>query len=172
MENPKVFVIGFFRTGTSSVGKALSILGYNILLVPWYVTHIGTGWPEFKTWHHIQVQDKVKEYDAFKDYPWMFLYRELSRWYPGAKFIYTRRDPFSAATSEFNVWQRACSGYTEDGLFSKLLSRQQRHQDEVQRFIDDGNKVLDISVVNGDGWPKLCEYLDKEIPTVPFPHLR
>ena len=39
----KVFVIGMFRTGTTSVAHALGVLGYNVTSRPWFVLRKANG---------------------------------------------------------------------------------------------------------------------------------
>ena len=85
--NSKVFVIGLNKTGTTSLGKALKILGYR---------HICCHRIELIEDIIIQknfdrIYEIADQYDAFEDWPWPLAYRELSQKYPDAKFILTMR---------------------------------------------------------------------------------
>lgn len=89
---PKVFCLGFQKTGTSSVGLALERLGRSV-----------AGYHPFR---HLADQvdldlERVwrialpvaEAHDAAQDTPWPILYRRLDEAFPGAKFIHVVRDP-------------------------------------------------------------------------------
>ena len=83
----KVFGIGFHKTGTSSLAKALERLGYTVcgarrdLVEPAVSNDLDKL---FKV---------IDQYDACQDNPWPILFRELDEHYPGSKFILIERDP-------------------------------------------------------------------------------
>jgi hypothetical protein len=84
-KRPKIFGVGFHKTGTSSLGAAFQQLGYrvagqNVAMDP----DIGRHAAEI-------VFGMVPLYDAFRDNPWPLFYRELDARYPGSKFILTIR---------------------------------------------------------------------------------
>ena len=82
----KVFGIGFHRTGTSSLGRALEQLGYNVC---GNFIHNETNLGDTL---HQRAYDMAERYDAFQDFPWPLLYRELDKRYPGSRFILTTRN--------------------------------------------------------------------------------
>jgi hypothetical protein len=41
----------------------------------------------------------------------------------------------------------------------------------IDYFADKPDKLLVICWENKDGWNKLCDFLNKSVPKVPFPHL-
>jgi hypothetical protein len=70
---PKVFVIGFSKTGTTSFGDALAQIGYKRL-----------GWKDIRSRHMVHsyvngeydpLIEQTRFYDAFEDLPWPHLYR-------------------------------------------------------------------------------------------------
>ncbi len=86
----KIFCIGFQKTGTTSLGKGLELLGFkvcnpDVLLLD----------PKIKDKALRYAIEKIPHYDAFQDNPWPLLYKELDAMYPGAKFILTTRRPRS-----------------------------------------------------------------------------
>lgn len=87
--NHKVFCIGFQKTGTSSMGIALEILGYNVC---GHVNVLGITDPNQREKIIESVLSKTSDYNAFEDNPWCFLYKKLDKLYPGSKFILTTRD--------------------------------------------------------------------------------
>ena len=94
-DRTKVFVIGFHKTGTSSLGKALQILGYTVCGSLKGPDRGGVDRSELNEWILRQGSNQLDRYDAFQDTPWFLAYAELHRNYPDAKFILTTRDPNS-----------------------------------------------------------------------------
>lgn len=172
MEN-KVFVIGMFRTGTSSVGRALSILGYNVLGIPWYFVNdvYWKGMSPLVKYFRGTITDKVYEYDAFKDFPWMFLYKELHEWFPGSKFIYTERDVESVVKSEINCYEKGFVASQKPDP-KRIKKRFLQHKEKIYNYFSKDNKnFLSINVTEGEGWDKICSFLKKEVPKEKFPHI-
>ncbi|KAK3079928.1 hypothetical protein LTS18_003570 [Coniosporium uncinatum] len=86
---PKVFVIGLSKTGTTSIGDALALLGYRRL-----------GWKDVLSRHLVHAwrngdMDRLfaqtLHYDAFEDLPWAVVYPEMAKWFSDAKFILSLR---------------------------------------------------------------------------------
>ena len=52
-----------------------------------------------------------------------------------------------------------------------LLTRFRQHNNEVREYFRTReNDLLEVSLDEGDGWKKICEFLNTEIPNVPFPY--
>ena len=91
----KIFGIGFQKTGTSSLNRALALLGFNA------AGGIRINHPKGVAIEPPLTKEKILpialaqavEADAFSDNPWPLLIRELDTEFPGAKFILTQRDP-------------------------------------------------------------------------------
>ena len=81
----KVFGIGFHKTATKSLAKALSYLGYRVT-GPNRVYHPNPAEEVYKGAFEL-----ANKFDAFQDNPWPMLYKELDRKFPGSKFILTLR---------------------------------------------------------------------------------
>jgi len=176
----KVFVIGFQKTGTTSMGAALEKLGYQL----------GGG---FRVNHPRGVpiplpitQDKLANAarsfalraDAFEDNPWPIVFKEMDQAFPGSKFILTRRDPGSWIDSmkrhfgeHGNPMRTFIYGNGSPvGNETQYVCRYQRHIDEVMaHFVDrpDDLMILNLETVE---WADLCAFLDKAVPEEPFPH--
>jgi hypothetical protein len=45
-----------------------------------------------------------------------------------------------------------------------------RNKEIIDYFKFDNTKLLVMDIIKGDGWEKLCKFLDKPIPNRPFPH--
>ena len=41
--------------------------------------------------------------------------------------------------------------------------------DVLSYFRDRSDDILILDIISGDGWEKLCPFLDRDIPDVPFP---
>ena len=82
----KVFIIGFQKTGTTSLDLALQRLGYRVLGVDKNLLKC----PNKEALHHY-ILKTLEEYDAVQDMPWPLYFMDLYELYPNAKFILTRR---------------------------------------------------------------------------------
>lgn len=170
MARRKVFVIGFHKTGTTSLHVALETLGHRVC------GPVGIHAPD----PHAALS-LVPEYDAFRDNPWPLLFRECDQRWPGSKFILTRR--------EITAWTRSVVRHfgTRDTPMRELIygvghpfgnedlyrDRHLRHVAEVRAwFRDRPDAFLEMDVSRGCGWMELCGFLGLEEPPegTPFPH--
>jgi hypothetical protein len=92
---PKVFCIGFHKTGTTSLTVALRELGYSLTGRQRlkYVTRWGDLW--------LAAVRIAKDLQVFQDNPWPIYCEELDRLLPGSNFILTLRDSQSWIRSQF-----------------------------------------------------------------------
>ena len=164
---PKVFCIGYPKTGTSSLYKALKILGYRTVRLfdgkTWY-----TGDRE-KYISNI----KNSKYDAFVDYPMGkdILYQEINKAIPNSKFILTLRDKESLEKSHKNYYKNAPFKYAMlKGLQLELSGPTERKKQVIEYFKDKPSQLLVMNILQGDEWDKLCNFLNKPIPNKRFPH--
>ena len=169
----KIFCIGFHKTGTTSLGAALRLLGYSVtgpngVKDPRIAEHVfGMG------------AKLVDRFDAFKDNPWPVLYRGLDERYPKSKFILTVRPSdlwiksqvqhFGTRETPMRAWiyGKGCP----EGNEERYLQRYEDHiRDVVSHFDGRPNDLLVMDLGRGDGWQKLCSFLGVETPDVSFPH--
>ncbi len=169
----KVFCIGFHKTGTSSLAYALEELGYRV------TGPNGVNDPDIAKNVTKMVRKLVRRYDAFQDNPWPVLYRELDVEYPGSKFILTKRDPdawiksqvghFGAKETPMRKWIYGVGSPL--GHEDIYIKRYVDHNRDVEEYFSERpDDLLLMELSSGDGWEKLCAFLDKQIPSVPFPH--
>lgn len=168
--NPKVFCIGYAKTGTTSLHKALRILGYRSVRLPYLPLFYKEGAERFIK--------KIKKcnYDAFVDYPLGMgdLYQKIDKAIPNSKFILTIRDKKSFTKSYVNFYKH--SSWTEMQIknpqkLKQLLEKYEKRNNQIiEYFKDKPSQLLVISIIEGDRWKKLCNFLDKTIPNKPFPH--
>lgn len=172
-KNTKIFCIGFQKTGTTSVGRALQILGYRVC-GPIGVTH-----PDIKRKALSWAVDRVPDYDAFQDNPWPLLYKEMDRLYPGCKFILTTRHPRSwikSAKKYFGYYESAAEVWIYDGVGTpiknqkRFLKRYKEHNEEVRQYFKNRpDDFLEINLGKGEGWNEICTFLGADIPVQDFP---
>lgn len=156
--SPKVFCVGYVKTGTTSLNKALNILGYRSVRLLNGCIEPQEGWIEYI---------KKCNYDAFTDYP-MFegnLFQKIDVAYPNSKFILTERDLESWKKSYQHFYQTSIKTVEKE---SKIFKN---HNKIVkQYFKEKPHQLLILRISKGDGWEKLCRFLNKPIPNKPFPH--
>lgn len=58
---------------------------------------------------------------------------------------------------------------TED-FSEKFKLIEKRNNEMIQYFGNKKSQLLVMNIINGDGWNKLCFFLNKPIPNKPFPH--
>jgi len=172
---PKVFCIGFHKTGTTSLEIALRKLGYRVRGC------FGTKDPDIADKVFDMAFAMVADYDAFEDNPWPVLYRELDERFPGSKFILTRRPAdawirsqvkdFATTETPMRRWIYGEDAGCPEGNQDIYIARYERHNREVlEYFRDRPDDLLVIDLPNDDGWTRLCAFLEHDIPDEPFPH--
>jgi hypothetical protein len=173
VSDPKIFGIGFQKTGTSSLKRALRQLGYRV------ATALGVHDPHIARDVYDLAFGQLDRYDAFQDNPWAILYKELDEWCPGSKFILTVRPVDKWLPSIVNHFGGTSSAMREwiygvgDPIGNEeiFVQRYERHNAAVLEYFESRPQdLLIFRMGEGDGWPSLCRFLDQEIPSGDFPH--
>lgn len=168
----KIFGIGLSRTGTTSLTNILNKVGYNIIHYP-------------KT--EIQIFSNAN--DGCTDIPVILYYKELYKFFPNIKFVYTIRNKEKWLDSIVPYFERKRSwkriiGARQEELRTKVYgqsfpNRQQasaawdrHHNDVMEFFIDKQDKLLVLDITGGDNTDKLWKFLDMNDDNLPkkFPH--
>lgn len=172
---PKVFGIGFHKTGTTSLSHALQHLGYRVT-GPNEITNPRIG-PDL-----LAITTRLsKKYDAFQDNPWPLVFREMDAMWPDAKFVLTWRTDEKWLSSAFKHFQtretpmreviygkdRAHMADNEDHYLAVYRAHNQAVRDY---FADRPGKLLEMNLEQGSGWAELCPFLGTKVPEMPFPH--
>lgn len=181
-----------FKAGSTSLGKACEILGYKdygwdepifakrqYILIN-HLNKIVSGMQEIdygsnaiqdirKVLGFVVQAAKNTRANCFNDYPFghecfdPFLKKIL---FPKGKFIYSirlpKKDLYNATRKEFNT-----PNLSDDYFDMCFTAIEARYRALKHQFPKD---VLFYPL--GSGWEPLCEFLEKEIPDVDFPHLR
>ena len=163
---PKVFCIGYNKTGTTSLGKSLELLGYRN-------SSFNT-----RVWRKLYKQGKIDrvirytaKFESFDDLPWLKedMIPLLDTTFPGSKFIYLERDEAGWKKS-FSTWAHSVTGSTPDA--EKGWEKYLQHQNFVLDYFANRShdEFLRLTIQDPQGFRKLGEFLGRKAPQDPFPH--
>lgn len=173
MNEKKVFGIGFHKTGTTSLAEALKVLGYSV------TGPNGVDDPDIEYNLMPMAMKLAQEYDAFQDNPWPIVFKEMDEAFPRSKFILTIREEDQWIKSVCKHFGRDSTPMRKyiygqghpQGNENLYLKRYRKHNEDVAKyFAGRQDDLLIMDITKGDGWEKLCEFLGKEAPSIPFPH--
>lgn len=185
----KIFGIGLSRTATKSLTKALNQIGYTIV-------HYPTDETTFSELTQANYRFSLLNYfDGITDITVAPFFPQLDRLYPGSKFILTIRDKATWLDSLENHWAKKplFDDHPDNEIKMQLrrflrlatygtyrFSRERmsyvfdQHLRTVKQYF--ANRPDDLLIMNisaGDGWEKLCHFLNKPvIENEPFPYAK
>lgn len=179
----RVFGIGMHKTATTSLHEALNILGLDSF-------HWGQGEAP-KIWHEMNSlgrSNTLEQFYSLCDLPIPLLYKKLDRAYPGSKFILTIRNEARWLKSVEKLWDYKYnptrwmwdvypfSNHIHSVLYGTrdfkpelFLARYRRHNAEVLEYFEDRDDLLVMNMEARTHWPKLCAFLGKPVPDMPYP---
>ncbi|WP_156820225.1 sulfotransferase family protein [Synechococcus sp. PCC 7336] len=177
----KIFGIGMPKTATTSLHNALKMLNYRSIH---FVRDRKTVAELRSENYRLSILDR---YDAISDAPIPAIFKQLDECWPNSKFILTVRSldkwidscrsaPFNSdkavpSSNHYRHYYRTLIyGQTtfDESVFARAY---QSHNDRVRSYFS-GNKALQLLVMDitkGDGWEKLCPFLNVSIPERDFP---
>ena len=174
-EKPKVFCVGFHKTGTKSLARALEILGYRV------TGPNGAREPRIAERALPMALDIAQRFDAFNDNPWPILFRELDAAFPGSRFILTVRPAdswiasvvghFGDEPTPMREWIYGEGRGAPRGNERVYVDRFRRHNADVVSYFAGRECLVTMDVTAGDGWETLCRFLALPVPDRPFPHI-
>ncbi len=177
----KVLGVGLSKTGTTSLYRALSLLGLRSLHYDDRrlndVIDGSNAQPDFRRYDDV---------DAVLDIPAAVFYDDLLEAYPDCRCILSVRDEdawWNSIRAHFNdrqpIESRAQNPFKWDlrhfvygsATATEFLFRKRyrEHNQRVRERIP-AARLLTIDVAAGEGWEKLCPFLGMEAPAAPFPH--
>ena len=181
----KVIGIGLPKTGTTSLGYCFRRFGFKHRTFDMDLAY------QVKRNNLAPAIEEARKFEAFEDWPWFEIYRELDQTFPNSKFILTRRKNAETYVASLKghheregirkegfvkpyYWDVVHGVEPADWDYEKSAQRYERHNREVLEYF--GHRVnKDLLVVcweHGDGWAQLGRFLNKAVPDEPFPHLR
>ncbi|KAI9472090.1 MAG: P-loop containing nucleoside triphosphate hydrolase protein [Benjaminiella poitrasii] len=191
---------GYGRTGTDSLRRALDMLGYKTHHMKSFQEDPTIDPDDFYNAYHDRAHanwDKMyANYTAAVDWPTAAYYKDLLAYYPTAKVILTVRSAESWYASVKNTIRKyqlrslalpekderrqrmirmtvatCLDGLMADDAFEDQEAMQRlflEHIEQVKRIVP-GDQLLVMQL--GEGWERLCEFLGKSVPDVPYPHV-
>jgi len=163
---PKVFCIGFMKTGTTTLGKSFEMLGYR---------NSSYNYTVYRDYYLKDKMDKVLDYTAryesFDDLPWSLesVIPIMDEKFPQSKFVYLQRDETSWKKSLEN-WSYYQTNTKKD--LKRYLSNFRNHKAFVHSYFKDrsSEEFLTLDVQDGNGFKKLADFLGKNTDKNAFPH--
>lgn len=184
-KHKKIFGIGLSKTGTTSLCKALEMLGIKTIHYP---SDERTLNELIEGNYNLSI---LNSYQAIVDTPVVPFYPQLDKAFPNSKFILTVREinswidsirrhwaasynwlDLDIESKNFEFFIRACVyGTIEFNQDRFEYVYNQHYKNVVDYFNDQTNKLLIMDISSDDGWGELCPFLGIPILNVPFPHL-
>jgi hypothetical protein len=185
----KVFGIGLSRTGTTSLTEALRILGYDAFHFDSPEGKI-LDWPDF---YKVEAATDTSVcvhfpalYRTFPNALFVYTTRKVSEWKTSIQNHFNSESPKQTCIDQFNKSYvqgskrkfYAHNSYHINMIHSTLYGgcptweqAYSRYEGAVYSFFSNEDKrLLKFNLTGGDGWHKLCSFLDAEVPAQPFPH--
>ena len=178
----KIFCIGLNKTGTSSLHEAFKILGYNSVH---FKDDQGNNIKTIIRDNYLNGDNILKgleQYDAFSDWDRIDThkcFKEFDQQYPNSKFILNTRSLKDWLKSrKKHVMRNQERKRKNPDLPIKWFKvnrrawakHYKRHHREVYNYFKGReNELLVFDVTKGDGWEKLCSFLEVKVPEIPFP---
>lgn len=190
---PKVFGIGLSRTGTKSLTSALNILGIKTIHYPDDDTTLREL---IEGNYNLSL---LQHFDGITDITVSPFYPQLDELFPNSKFILTVRnkaewlkslekhwqgrpafvdyDNNSPVNNEIHMNIRRLLRSANYGCYEFSCHRlsyvyDQHYQSVIHYFKDRPNDLLVLDICNGDGWEKLCPFVNKPFVDFPFPFVK
>jgi hypothetical protein len=183
----KIFGIGFYKTGTTSLYEALRRLGYDTVNGDTPGSYPGADDGETLI-RQIDAGDfrlpTFELFDAFTDNPYFSLWREIYAQFPDAKYILTVREEQAWIEScvrfyrnrrlrPMRVWMfgpyadPSCNEASREAW----LKAYRAHNAAVrEHFQSHGHQYFEFDPTQSPSWDGLCTFLGAPVPTEPWPH--
>ena len=174
-EKNKVFVIGYHKTGTTSLETALERLNYRV-----YGGDKNLLKFDDKNDLLQYIQKTLTKWDAVQDMPWPVFYRELVELYPDAKFILTLRETEAWMGSVVRHWgsikiplhKKIYGVPCAEGFEDTYKRFYTSHNKEVLEFFSNRPNFLVMEQGKNFNYRTLCNFLELEVLQEKFPHSR
>jgi hypothetical protein len=184
----KIFGIGFYKTGTTTLFEALKLLGFRTINGDKPGSYPGADDGETLL-KQIAAGDfrlpTFELFDAFTDNPYFRLWQEIYAQCPEAKYILTVRDegPWIASCVRFyanrrirpmRVWMFGQHADPSRDAASRQawLEAYRSHNAAVRAHFAAAppGQFLELDLVRRPRWDELCAFLGRPRPDVPLPH--
>ena len=183
----KIFCIGFYKTGTTTLYDALRTLGYHTVNgdTPGSYPGADDGATLIK---QIDAGDyrlpTFEMFDAFSDNPYFRIWRQVYDLFPDAKYILTVRDEGRWIEScvrfyrhrrirPMRVWMFGPHANPASSPESRQawLDAYRAHNAAVREFFASRpHQYFEFDPTREGGWDRLCAFLGAPLPSRPWPH--
>jgi hypothetical protein len=173
---------GLSKTGTTSLHRALGTLGFRSLHYDTKrlndILDGSVSDPDFRRYDDV---------DAVLDIPSACFFEELLAAYPDSKCILTVRDEDAwwksieahfnqkspVRTSKDNPFKWRLRHYVYGSATAQEFLFRKRYREHNERVISTvpAERLLVLDITAGDGWEKLCSFLNIAEPNALFPHV-
>lgn len=193
----KIFGLGLSKTATKSLHVALEILGYKSTHWPEDIDIVKSICNGNFRWKIIDENDCLtdihgamfyREFDkAYPGSKFILTVREKEAW------LNSLRRHHKSLKQE--RWLQYVENFIKGGELEPLFHMRfimgfiawgrlynfgndhasfiyDRHVKEVCTYFENRDDFLEIDICGGDGWEKLCPFLEKDVPATPFPNIK
>ena len=183
----KIFCIGFYKTGTTTLYHALRALGYHTVNGDTPGSYPGAD-DGATLVRQIDAGDyrlpTFDLFDAFSDNPYFRIWRQIYDMYPDAKYILTVRDEARWIDScvkfyrhrrlrPMRVWMFGPHANPARSAESRQawLDAYREHNAAVREFFASrGRQYFEFDPTREGGWDRLCAFVGAPSPGIPWPH--
>jgi hypothetical protein len=183
----KIFGIGFYKTGTTTLFEALRVLGYHTINGDTPGSYPGAD-DGATLIRQIDAGDfrlpTFGMFDAFTDNPYFRIWREIHAMYPDARYVLTVRDeePWIASCVAFyqnrrirpmRVWMFGphADPSRDEQSRQAWLDAYRAHNKAVREFFAARpGQLFEFDPTRERGWERLCAFLQAPVPAYPWPH--
>lgn len=192
LDQPKIFGIGLSRTGTTSLTEALNTLGYAVLHFINPVTKKIIDLEDifyYDAFTDSPIAFRFEElYFLFPNAKFIYTERNLEDWVKSSSNLYQHRHfsttkgmkawltqqesgNFDKSIVNYSIIYR-CAYESLYGRYSTWEDSYHAFENRVTNFFADKppEKLLRLNICAGEGWEKLCQFLDVSIPEQSFPY--
>ena len=165
MTSEKIIVLGFHKTGTTTIEKVLKDYNFKVY---------GGEKKILRLDEKKDVDDRIKQilnnYDAVQDMPWPLYYKELYDLYPNAKYILTYRDPDSwiksvikyFASIKIPVHKKIYGVPCAEGYEDIYLAYYKKLNNEIITFFKNKSNFLFMEMNKNFNYETLNDFLEIE----------
>jgi len=183
----KIFCIGFYKTGTTTLYAALRTLGYHTVNGDTPGSYPGAD-DGATLIRQIDAGDyrlpTFAMFDAFSDNPYFRIWRQVYDLFPDAKYILTVRDEDRWIEScvrfyrhrrirPMRVWMFGPHANPARSAESRQawLDAYRAHNAAVREFFASRpHQYFEFDPTREGGWDRLCAFLGAPVPSRPWPH--
>jgi len=183
----KIFGIGFYKTGTTTLYEALRVLGYHTVNgdTPGSYPGADDGAALLRQIEAGNYRLPTFElFDAFTDNPYFHIWRQIYDLYPDGKYILTVRDEAAWIAScvkfyrnrrlrPMRVWmfgKHADPSASEESRQAWLKAYREHNAAVREHFRSRPHQYFEFDPTADPDWHGLCAFLGAPVPAQPWPH--